>query len=177
MLGSVELRRRNQASPIATLHDPPAVPRSRAEGSGVFANPVPSMLDLSAATRAVAAETRIEPAITALQREACRLTRSHEATVVTVDWANRRVWTLHGSVMSDEVRELVARVARRGQREVFGHALVEPIGSAPARAVLILRREARARFSPDDLTMVAALVGGVAATINRLLCVWFHTRP
>ena len=165
----VELRRTNPTSPIATSHHQLAAPRPRAEGSGVFASPVPSMLDLSAATRAVAAETQLEPAIAALQREACRLTRSHEATVVTLDWANRRVWTLDGSVMSDEVRELVARVAGRGQREVFGHALIEPIGSAPARAVLVLRRSVKARFTPDAHALLAALVGGVAATINRLL--------
>lgn len=173
----VELRRTKPTSPIATSPHEPAAPPPRAEGSGAFASPVPSMLDLSAATRAVAAETQLEPAIAALQREACRLTRSHEATVVTVDWANRRVWTLDGSVISDEVRELIARVAGRGQREVFGHALVEPIGSAPARAVIVLRRSAKARFTPDDLALVAALIGGVAATINRLLCARFSARP
>jgi hypothetical protein len=135
------------------------------------------MLELSAATRAVAAETQLGPAIAALQREACRMTRSYEATVVTFDWTDRSVWTLDGSVMSDEVCELVARVAGRGQREIFGHALVEPIGTAPARAVLVLRRSARARFEADDLALVAALVGGVAGTINRLLGGRLSARP
>jgi len=34
-----------------------------------------------------------------------------------------------------------------------------------------------ARFSSDDLMLVAALAGGVAATINRLLGAWFSARP
>jgi len=165
----VELRRTNPTAPIVTSPGPFVAPRPRAEGSGAFASPVPSMLELSAATQAVAAETKLWPAIAVLQREACSLTRSHEATVIMFDWARRTARTLDGSVMSDEVRELVARVAGRGQREVFGHALVEPIGTAPARAVLVLRRAPGARFEPDDLALVSALVGGVAATLNRLV--------
>jgi len=165
----VELRRTNQTSPIATSPRQPAAARPRAEGSGAFANPLPSMLELSAATRAVAAETQLRPAIAVLQREACWMTRSFEATVITFDWARRTAWTLDGSVMSDEIRELVARVAGRGKREVFGHAMIEPIGTAPARAVLTLRRTASHPFTPDDIALVAALIGGVAATMNRLL--------
>lgn len=170
----VELRRTNPTQPIATapIATSPrraGVARPRAEGSGVFANPLPSMLELSAATRAVAAETQLQPAMAVLQREACWLTRSFEATVIAFDRARRTAWTLDGSVMSDEIHALAARVASRGQREVFGHALVEPIGAAPARAVLTLRRSANAPFTPDDIALVSALVGGVAATINRLI--------
>lgn len=170
--GRVELRRTNPTqpiaiAPIATSPRRAGVARPRAEGSGVFANPLPSMLELSAATRAVAAETQLQPAMAVLQREACWLTRSFEATVIAFDRARRTAWTLDGSVMSDEIHALAARVASRGQREVFGHALVEPIGTAPA--VLTLRRSANAPFTPDDIALVAALVGGVAATINRLI--------
>jgi len=171
---SVELRRTEPVLPEdtdVTVAPPgrPARTRRRAQGSGGFASPLPSMLELSAAMRAVAAEPVLRSAVAVLQREACRLTRSHDATVVTFDWAHRMVWTLDGSVISDEVRELVARIAGSGQREVFGHALVEPIGSAPARAVLALRRAATDRFTRDDIALVSALVGGVAATLNRLI--------
>jgi len=127
------------------------------------------MLELSAALRAVAAETQLWPAIAVLEREARALTRSHDATVILYDWTRRAGWTLDGSVISDEVRALVERVAWHGRCEVFGHALVEPIGGAPARAVLMLRREAEDRFSPEDLALVSALLGGVAATVNRLI--------
>ena len=156
------------AVPVLSPRQRSGAPR-RAQGTGGVASPLRSMLDLSAATRAVAAEPLLAPAVAALQREACRLTRSTDATVVTVDWEHGTTWTLDGSVMSDEVRELVARVAGSGQRELFGHALVEPIGSAPARAVIALRRPAADRFTRDDIALVSALVGGVAATLNRLI--------
>jgi len=127
------------------------------------------MLALSAATRAVAAEPHLRPAVAALQREACRLGQAREATVVAFDWTNRTVWTLDGSVMSGEVRSLVTRIAGSGQREVRGHALIEPIGGAPASAVLVLRRSTGHRFDAHDVALVAALAGSVAATVNRLL--------
>jgi hypothetical protein len=166
---NVELRRTAPTAPTVTAPSSQAPPKPRAFGSGAFASPVPSMLELSAATRAVAAESQLRPAIAVLQREACWLTRSQKATVMTFDGARRTVWSLDGLVSSGEIREIVARVAVRGQREVFDHALIEPIGSAPSRAVLALWRTQAARFEPDDIALVAALVGGVAATINRLI--------
>jgi hypothetical protein len=139
------------------------------EGSGAFANPLPSMLELSAATRAVAAETTLRPALAVLQREACWLTRSQKATVMTFDRTRQTAWTLDGPVSSEEIREIITRVAGRGQREVFDRALVEPIGGAPARAVLALWRTDSARFEADDIALVEALIGGVAATVKRLI--------
>ncbi|MEO7734713.1 MAG: hypothetical protein ABIY55_27395 [Kofleriaceae bacterium] len=159
----------SRRTPSLSSELPRPAASSRTEGSGAFSSPVPSMLELSAATRAVAAEPVLRRAVAALQREACRLTRSREATVVTFDWAKRTAWTLDGSLMSGEVRALVTRVAGGGQREVSGHSLIEPIGSAPARAVLALRRGPDERFDEDDVALVAALAGSVAATINRLL--------
>lgn len=126
------------------------------------------MLELSAAMRAVAAESELWPAIAVLQREARALLRSREATVALYDRVHRTAWTLDGAVTADVFRELVARVAERGRREMFGHALVEPIGSAPARAVLAVRSPTD-RFAPEDIALVAALTGGVAATLGRLL--------
>jgi hypothetical protein len=164
----VDLRRANRNRPIPSQTGG-AAPRPRAEGSGAFANPLPSMLELSAATRAVAAEPTLRQAIATLQREACRLTRAHDATVVTFDWAQGTLGTLDGSVMSEEVRGLMMRVASSGQRAWIGHALIEPVGSAPARAVLALRRSPRDVFAAHDVALVTAFVGGVAATLHRLL--------
>jgi hypothetical protein len=165
----VQFRRTNPTAPIATSPNPETPPRRRACGSGAFASPVPSMLELSAATRAVAAEAQLRPAIAVLQREVCWLTRSQKARVMTFDGVRHTVWALDGLVSCGEIRELVTRVATRGKREVFAHALIEPIGSAPARAVLALWRTQATRFEPDDVALVTALVGGIAATINRLI--------
>jgi hypothetical protein len=132
-------------------------------------SPVPSMLELSAATRAVAAETELWSAIAALQRAARTLTRSCDATVVVYDWGKRAAWTLDGSALAGELAERAAGVATRGQREVRGPVLLEPIGGAPARVVLALRRFATDRFSSEDVALVSALVGGIAGTLHRLL--------
>jgi hypothetical protein len=132
-------------------------------------SPLPSMLELSAAARAVVAEARLPSAIGVLQREVCWLTRSQKAAVMTFDGTRRTVWSTDGLVSSKEIREIVARVATRGRREVFDHALMEPIGRAPARAVLALWRTHAGRFEADDVALVGALVGSVAATINRLI--------
>jgi hypothetical protein len=132
-------------------------------------SPVPSMLELSAATRAVAAETELWAAVAVLQREARALTRSCDATVVVYDWAKRTAWTLDGAAIAGELGERAAGVATRAQREVLGPVLIEPIGWAPARAVLTVRRFATDRFAPEDVALVAALVGGITATLHRLL--------
>jgi hypothetical protein len=127
------------------------------------------MLELSAAARAVAAEPLLRPAIQVLQREACALTRSREATVVLFDGPRREARTLAGPITSDEFCEIVTRVARRGKRELYESALVEPIGNAPARAVIALWRPAGSPYEPYDIALLSALVGGVTATVHRLL--------
>ncbi|HET7500098.1 MAG TPA: hypothetical protein VFK02_03820 [Kofleriaceae bacterium] len=126
------------------------------------------MLELSAATRAVAAETQLRPAMMVLQREARGLTRAQRATVVIIDWARQSAWTLEGSLALGELRAIVTRVASTGMRELFDHALVTPIGNGPARAVLALWRPTTF-FEADDVALVEALTGGVAATLHRLL--------
>ncbi len=163
--------------PEPGLDHEPAAPRAMAEGTNPFNSPLPSMLELSAATRAVAAEPMLRSAVAVLQREACRLTRAREATVVTFDWTRQTVWTLDGSVMSSEVRALVARVAGTGQRQISGPSLIEPIGGAPACAVLALRRSIGDRFEDHDVALVAALTGSVAATLHRLIASRFTAHP
>lgn len=127
------------------------------------------MLALSAATRAVIAERELRPAALALQREACRLTGACDATVIALDRTRGTLWTRDDSTMSDEVHRLIDHVAATGQRAVAGRALLEPIGGPPACAVLVLRHRASARFAPDDLALVGALIGGVATALGRLI--------
>lgn len=165
------------ARPRATLQGVAAEPRPRAEGSGAFASPLPSMLELSAATRAVAAEPLLRPALAALQREARALTRSIDAAVVVFDpsarpsggGSDRVARTIDGPITSTAFRDIVTRVAHRGRAEVFDHALVQPVGATPACAVIALWRPAGAPFEPYDVALVAALAGSVAATLQRLL--------
>jgi hypothetical protein len=127
------------------------------------------MLALSAATRAVVAEPQLRSAAAVLQREACRLTGACEATVIALDRTRGALWTRDDSAMSDEIHRLVTHVAATAQRAMVGHALLEPIGGPPACAVLALRRRADERFAANDMALVGALVGGVAATLHRLI--------
>jgi len=63
--------------------------------------------------------------------------------------------------------ELVAGVAGSGRRSLIGNALVAPIGPAPARAVIALRRSTP--FRSPDIELVAGLANGVASAFERLL--------
>ena len=157
---------RPSASTIPRLCAPVA-PRPLSPTSTAFASPLPSMLALSAATRAVASQDTLAGALAALQRQACQLTRATSATVALFEGAKRAARTADGPITSNEFRDVVTRVASRGRRELFDDALVEPIGSAPARAVLALWRPTS--FEPYDIALLAALVGGVTATVHRLL--------
>jgi hypothetical protein len=141
------------------------------------ASPLRGMLELSAAMRAVGAEPTLRSAVAALEREALRLTTAREATVLVVDRVRNALWTCAGSAISDEVSGLVVHVADTGHRELSGHALYEPIGAPPARAVLALRRTARDRFDPDAVALIAALAGGVAATLHRLIDAASRAQP
>jgi hypothetical protein len=148
---------------------PPPLPLAPAK-PGVLATPVaslPSMQELAAITRAIAAERTFRDASGRLQRELGRLTRSAEAVCVAIDWPRRIAWTGDGLVTSEPVMELVAGVAGSGRRSLIGNALVAPIGPAPARAVIALRRSAP--FRSPDIELVAGLANGVAETFERLL--------
>ena len=127
------------------------------------------MLELSAVARGIADEPHLRNAALRLQREACRLTHASEAMLMTYDWTARTAWSVDGMIDSIIVRDLVASVARSGRRTLRGNSLVEPIGTAPARAVLALRRPEGDPFVRDDVVLISALVGGIAAALNRLI--------
>jgi hypothetical protein len=130
-------------------------------------NPLPSMHDLTAVSRAIAAEITFAGAARRLEDEAKRLTRSAEALCVAFDWARRRAWSATGPIENTAVIELVAQVAGSGKWSMFGNALIVPIGQTPARAVLALRRPGTYQLAEAGL--VSALAGGVAPTFERLL--------
>ncbi len=128
----------------------------------------PTIRDLAAAARDIGAETTFEGAARRIETEALRLTGCAEAMCVAFDWARRQARSPRGPITTPQVIELVADVAGRGRRQIIGCALLEPIGVAPAMAVLALRRRAGV-FTPTDLGSIAALAGGVAQTLQRLL--------
>ena len=125
------------------------------------------MQELSAVARAIAAERTFRDAACRLQRELGRLTRSAEALCVAIDWPRRIAWTADGRVTSEPVMELVVQVAGSGRRALIGNALVAPIGCAPARAVIALRRSTP--FRSPEIELVAGIANGVASAFDRLL--------
>lgn len=141
--------------------------------AGVMATPLPplpSMQELAGVSRAVAAEATFADAARRLEHEARRLTRSSEALCVALDWARRRAWSADGEISNPAVIDLVADVAGSGKPSLIGNALVVPIGSAPARAVLALRRPGT--YQRHEAGMVSALCGGVAPVFERLATTW-----
>ena len=150
---------------------PPVLPLPRAR-AGVLATPVaptplPSMHDLAAVSRAIAAEETFAAAARRLEIEARRMTRSTEALCVAFDWARRAAWSTQGPICNQAVVDLVAQVAGSGRWSMIGNALVVPVGQAPARAVIALRRIGTYQLAEAGL--VSALAGGVAPAIERLL--------
>lgn len=154
---------------------PPLPPRVFANGTvtsakpGVLATGIPSMTDLTALAKAIANEQSFERAALRLQTEACRLARVTEALCVVFDWPRRAAWTLQGPITNESVKELVAQVAGSGHRSILGNALLEPIGPAPSRAVLALRKPPGGTFSVQEIAMVSTLALGLASSIDRLI--------
>lgn len=135
---------------------------------GVLATGIPSMTELTALARTIATEISFEHAALRLQRETCRLVRATEAMCVVFDWPRRAAWTLQGPITNESVKELVAQVAGSGHRSIIGNALLEPIGPAPSRVVLALRKPTGATFSVQEVAMISTLTLGLATSFDRL---------
>lgn len=136
---------------------------------GVLATGIPSMTSLTALARAIATEISFERAAQRLQQEACRITRASEALCVMFDWPRRIAYTLQGTITNDSVKELVADVAGSGRRSLIGNALLEPLGPAPSRVVLALRKPPGGTFSTQEIAMISTLALGLATSFDRLV--------
>ncbi len=147
----------------------PRVPMATPARPGVIATGVPSMTALTDLAKAIASESSFERAAARLQQEACKLARAAEALCVVFDWPRRAAWTITGPIANESVKELVAEVAGSGHRSIIGNALLEPIGPAPSRAVLALRKPTGATFSVSDIAMISTLALGLASSIDRLI--------
>ena len=123
---------------------------------------------LTEIARRLAGESQLASAATSLQRALCKLLDINDAVVAWIDWPRRAAWTATGR-LSLQTEELVLQVAGSGHREVLGGAVIEPIGRAPARAALALRRPSGQRFGSDECYAIATLAQAVAPTLDRLI--------
>jgi len=123
---------------------------------------------LTQIARQLATESELAHAAVRLERAACKLLGITDVVMAWIDWPNRVAWTSSGR-LSAQTEELVLQVAGSGHREVLGGAVIEPIGRAPARAALALRRPSGQRFGSDECTAIATLAQAIAPTIDRLI--------
>ena len=124
------------------------------------------------AIQRIAAQRDFIEAIRAIHAEAIQLTRSqHAMCVLYAGGMAAPAPDGHPPRRLDaEVRSLVERTATSGQRALLGRIVVEPIGAAPARAVLIVHRSVgAAAYSPGELATLSALAVGLQGVFPRLL--------
>ncbi len=147
----------------------PARPGVLRTNPGVVAPPpLPSMFDLTHLARSLAAETSLVHAAASLQRAAKHLLRVTDATCVWLDWPRRTATSITGRA-SPQVEELVLDVAGSGRCKVLGSTIIQPIGRAPARAVLALRKTSGLTFASDELMVISTIAAGIAPTLDRLV--------
>jgi membrane fusion protein (multidrug efflux system) len=74
------------------------------------------------------------------------------------------------AVVDGDLVQIVARVAQTGSRMVYGHTLVEPVGSAPARAVLVARRPSDSvAYSPFEVATAAAIAAAIVGIVGHFV--------
>ena len=123
--------------------------------------------DLAGIARTLEGERSLELAAQRLQLEVCRALLASDAIVLWIDWPLRLVFSAGGRA-SATVAELVLDVAGSGKRALVEGAVIEPVGPAPARVVLALRKPQGATFSRDELAAIGALSIGIAPRFDRL---------
>ncbi len=108
----------------------------------------------------------IESALELVQRQAKRVMRATEALCIVVDYARGAAWSVYGTVESAALYELVLDVASSGRRQTIGTTVVEPIGPLPARAVLVVRRQAT-MYSTAELFALGTVARLAADELDR----------
>lgn len=136
---------------------------------GVIATPMmPSMHDLATIARNIAAATSLYTGVNQLQRDICRLLRLTDAVCVWIDWPRQSAKTVGGPLV-EHVRDLLLEVAAQGRATVVNQTLFQPIGPAPARGVLAMRKPEGAPFAHVERTILATLAGGIAPHFDRIV--------
>ncbi len=127
-----------------------------------------AMQELTALATALATETSLHAAIVRLQRDASRILKVRDALALWIDWPHRIAWTVHGRV-SHDLEETVLDTAGSGKRTALAGAVIEPLGPAPARAVLALRKPSGVAFTPSELIVIGTLATSIAPALDRLV--------
>nr|HEX4318794.1 HlyD family efflux transporter periplasmic adaptor subunit [Kofleriaceae bacterium] len=120
--------------------------------------------------RRVALQPDVESAVRVLRTGAARLVNAPDVGCLFHDPRSPMPELPAGTVPSihDQAQHVVARVARTGERIALANALVEPVGPAPARAVLVVRRPAgHPPFGPLELALVQAIARAVAGILSH----------
>lgn len=130
--------------------------------------------DVFQLARRIALQADLLEAMRVLRHGLSRLTDSSDATCVFFDAALCSAWEVpDGSGrpgLDDQLQQLVAWVASSGQRAVLGHALIEPVGLAPARAVFVIRRPPTSAVYGDlEIATVTAIAAAVVGLIGHFV--------
>jgi membrane fusion protein (multidrug efflux system) len=170
-------------APAVTVHgiapaNPPAPVANTRQAPGAALPPPPAphpqrapdvTREIFQLARRVALQADLGAAIRVLRHGVSRLTDSSDAVcVVDPSPAASPPVPAASDPLDDELRALAAQVARTGDRAATERTLAEPIGPAPARAVLVARRsQDRAPYSAADAEALAAIAGAVAGLVGH----------
>lgn len=142
-------------------------PRDAVRALGTGAQPT-AMQHLTAVAAALAGESSLQAGALRLQQDACRILHLRDALLFWIDWPHRLAWTVNGRV-SHDLEEAVIHAAGSGKRGMLAGAVIEPLGPAPARAVLALRKPSGLAFTPSELTVISTLATSIAPAFDRLI--------
>lgn len=144
-----------------------APPRDGVRALGTGAQPT-AMQYLTALASALAGEASLHAGAARVQGDACRIFHLRDALLLWIDWPHRMAWTIDGRV-NHELEEAAIDVAGSGKRAFLAGAVIEPLGPAPTRAVLALRKPSGLAFAPSELTVIGTLATSIAPAIDRLI--------
>ena len=152
------------------------VPRAHGTAPAPVPAPVLSLMVLPAAlerevfelARRVAMQADLATAVHVLRQGLSRLTDSPEAMCVFYDPTESEAGAEAPASVLDQAHKLVGHVATTGERLLLPNAIIEALGPAPAKAVLVLRRVAPApAYGPQEVAVVSQLAAGVAGIMGH----------
>lgn len=121
----------------------------------------------------IAGQRDFTAAVRAIHAEAANLTSSDNVLCVLFAGgvaAPAPDGSLFPKRLDTEVRRLVEHTATTGRRTLLGRIAIDPIGPAPARAVLICHRKPTAApYSTGELATLSAFAVGLQGVFPRLL--------